>query len=188
MDDAQIDRPREVLLVAAKKDHVKLRTQPLLDAGIPLRYLQSDCVALANLLLLAWQSRIESLGPRHAIALVNLGAAATNLVVVSRQSIWFRSTHHGISKLNKRLISTWDLTHKQATDLRHRPEQAKLMYRLDELLCEGFAELADNVQRSLQTYERTTQRNVVGIALAGGGASQFGLFRFLQQGETSLPE
>jgi Tfp pilus assembly PilM family ATPase len=70
-------------------DHMAIMCQ---DVGLRLDVVQSECLALHNLAVYEFFGRSPAAGARaRAVALLDIGARATNLVISAPGCVWFRS-------------------------------------------------------------------------------------------------
>ena len=180
---------RHVAIVAAKRPHVELRLAPFAEFKTRVGQLQSDCVALANVLLYCQQGAFDRLRPDKAVALVDVGNSATNIVAVSpRTGVWFRTIYRGARSLNKSLVEALGVTWDQADQLRQQWNGARPMYEVDRALAPGIEELTREVQLALKSYRDANECQIERIFVAGGGSDQFGLLReWSQCGESPPP-
>jgi len=182
-------KQHQISLVAAKKPHVELRMAPFSESTARVGALQSDCVALANLLLHSKQPELELLEPDQAVVIVEVGAAATNLVAVSpARGLWFRTIYRGVRSLNKLLVAAFGATWEQVDQLRRQWNGARPLAEVDRALAPGLEELTREVRHALRAFHEATGCRVARIYVAGGGCDQFGLLRewsCLPRGESS---
>ena len=113
----------------------------------------------------------------HAIAVVDVGGDATNLIVGTRDDFWMRSILYGAKRFDESLSRELPLTLEQATELRTTPSRSKWQHKVLEVLERDFVALRDDVVRSLNAYPRRGQREINLILGTGGGFSQFGLLQ-----------
>lgn len=177
--DATLD-PLRVVLLAVRRFEVAERTDLFAEAGIPLTVLQCDGVALHNAVVQEFfppeMPRPKDVAP---IGLLDVGSDATNLVVSTPQTIWFRSLKRGGADLTEALARECQLTFEQAEQVKQRPARARRLSRVAAALGPQFGGLADEVQRSLQAQNQPLDRLIV----VGGGMETHGLLRWLRQGK-----
>jgi Tfp pilus assembly PilM family ATPase len=167
-----------VALVAANRALVDLRSSVFSDSSGRVRAFQSDCVALLNTLLHCYQDEFAQLAADEALALVDVGDAATNVVVASpTHGPWFRTVHRGVRSLNKLLVSKFGLTWQQADQLRQTWKAAESLAELDRVLLPGLESLTREVKLALDASRAAMQCRIAKIYVAGGGSEQFGLLR-----------
>ena len=172
-----------VTAAAAKRSHVELRLSPLANLELRLVSLQSECVALINVLYHGHADEIAKLSLDQSIALVEVGDTATNVAVASRKGACFRAVHQGTRSLNKPLARARSLTIAQADALRHQWHTAETMHRLDADLAPALDDFTRAVRHALDTCTNTLGTQLAHIYVVGGGCYQFGLLR-----QWALPE
>ena len=166
----------KVALLAARREHVQRVIDLCQDLPLKPLAVQSVCIALYNAAvheLLEEPADVpvkaSAKGPaaetrdeppdsardnaHRAIAILDLGAESTSLVVASRSLIRFRNIALGTHRLDQALMSRFQLTRAQARQLRERPQSARWMYQTDEVVCEFADELSREVRRTLRVFE-----------------------------------
>jgi Tfp pilus assembly PilM family ATPase len=179
---------RDIALIAAKRTHVDLRLSPFNESKSRVASLQSDCVALANVLYHSHHARLSELAADEAIVLIEIGDVATNVVAISpMRGLWFRSMHRGIRSLNQLLVRVLGLTWEKADRLRQEWAGPPPLVEVDRALMPGFAELTREVQQTLRSFQDSMRLRIARIYVAGGGCDQFGLLRdWIPTGEAKL--
>lgn len=174
-----------VTLVAAKKAHVDLRVGPFAKSRASVWSLQSDCIALLNLMLHSHASQIESLGCDEALALIEIGDVATNIVAISPQrGPWFRTIYRGSRSLNVPLVTALGKTWQQAEELRQNWSGQSLA-AIDKALMPALAQLTRELRQALEFCKQTLKCSFNCIYIVGGGCHQFGLLREWSPSEES---
>jgi type IV pilus assembly protein PilM len=180
-DQAAESRKRRIVLQAAKSHHVQDLTLLCEQAGFKPAIVQSDCAALHN--LLAHEFLEQDASSRDCLAVLDVGAANTNLVVTSPQSAWFRSLGVAGETLTSALVRAFQLTRDQAEALKCQPGRAKQLYPVYEALDPILTTLVEEVQRSLKVHHRLyPDLSVKRMLGAGGGFAMHGLLRRLRTG------
>lgn len=177
------EQPRRVLIQAARDAHARQRALLFKSAGIAADFVQNECLALHAAAVHEFLSDAERACESDAIALVDVGVEATNVVVSSPQCVWFRTFTQGTGSFTRELIKQLQLTHEQAEQLLHQPAKARRFSQLDAAMQPLIVQLAGEIERSLATYSRLYAdhpvRQVYGL---GGGIQIHGLLRFLRSG------
>jgi Tfp pilus assembly PilM family ATPase len=167
-----------VAVAAAKQAQVALRAGPFADRNPRALSLQSDCIALLNVLLHCYVDEIALLKPADAIALIELGDAVTNIVAVSPgRGPWFRAIHRGMRSLNRSLVDAFGVTWQQADTMRQQWPGPRPMAAVDQALAPAILDLTRDVRHVLRACEEALAAKIVRIHVAGGGCDQFGLLR-----------
>lgn len=153
----------DILLAAAKKDFILAKIKIVEDAGFGVNVIDVDSFALAN----AFLKNFASIEPVKTIALLNIGAVYTNLVILRGGVISFvRDLAIGIND-----FSPSDKA----------PEAA--------LSAKGsLAGLVDEVKLSFGYYENQNGRGIDGIYISGGGMGFIGLEEAFNEALGSKPE
>jgi type IV pilus assembly protein PilM len=162
-------RQMQVLLVAAKRDHVLQRAEIIREAGLTLDAVEVNCFALHNLL-----EACSGNQPGETIALLNIGADITN-VVVARDGLplYTQDLSFGGMSFLQTIQKAHCLSREEAlAALRDAPRGIDLQGALEELAADLSASLdkALNYLRSSGEAERIDR-----ILVCGGGARIEGL-------------
>lgn len=173
--------PYRSVMQAVKKHLVDHLAAMCHDTGLRLDLVQSECLALHNLAVYEFFGEVPTAGASPAaVALLDVGARATNLVVSSPTGTWFRGIGVSGESFTNALVRPLKLTREQAEQLKRDPARARRVYQLYELLESDFAHLTDEVERSLQTYRRQYPNVPVTQMFGfGGGFRMHGLLRWL---------
>lgn len=116
---------RPAMIAAAKKTHVQSRLDLMASAGLNTDGLQSDCVALANFAAFEFTDELstdlENDEKRPSVAIVDAGASATRLVIVSADFIWYWTIDSGNEELTSVLARITKCTKDEAEKLKRNP-------------------------------------------------------------------
>jgi type IV pilus assembly protein PilM len=174
----------EALLFAVKAALVTRQLAPLAEAGIPAALVQSNHVALHNLVAFERLPPEAAANGRPPAALVTLdiGAESTDLVVSHARGLWPRSLPVGGNHFTRSLVRELQLTHEQAERLKRQPHRAPRVHQVFRLWQPIFDSLASEVQRSLG-YFASQNRDVrlEQIICLGGGMSLLGMLEQLRR-------
>ena len=177
------DRPRRVLIQAARETQVRERLGVFKSAGLAVDCLQNDCLALHNAIVyeLLAEGAADSV---EAIAVADVGTEATNVVVSSSRSVWFRTFTQGGGSFTRELVKQLKLTHEQAEQLQREPAKARRFSQLEAAVQPLLVQLGGEIERSLASYSRVySDRPVRQVYGLGGGFQTHGLLRFLRTGK-----
>lgn len=149
------------------------------ESGLRLDVVQSDCLALHNLAVHECFPQLPEAGIRSAaVALLDVGARATNLVISSPGCTWFRSIGLAGDTFTNALVRALQLTRAQSEQLKRDPARAHSVHLMYAALEPEFAHLVAEVERSLQKYHRQYPEFPVAQLLAfAGGMRMHGLLR-----------
>jgi type IV pilus assembly protein PilM len=173
-----------VLLAAAKDYHVTDFLAVFDHMELNIDVVQSNCVALHNYVSYDLFGDPElQLGERDALAILDVGADASNVVVSARNRLWFRSLRIAGNDFTKTLMKQFKLANAHAEQLKHKPQQARRISQLYEVLTPLLEDLAAEIDRSFnmhrKAYPRQTITKLIGV---GGGFQLHGLHRYLLHG------
>jgi type IV pilus assembly protein PilM len=174
----QDERPRKILLVAARLTHVRAQAALFKAAGITIDELTPDCLALHN----AYQFEFHADNARPT-AVVDVGLDCTNFLVSAPRVAWFRSFGLGGENFTQALARHFQLTREQAEDLKQKPAKARrysLYCATQEPL---FVQLVSEIERSLASYSRFSAEPAEKLYGVGGGFQTHGLLRYLRWGK-----
>ncbi len=175
----QDERPRKILLVAARLADVQAQAALFKAAGITIDELSPDCLALHN----AFQFDFHAENAKPA-AVVDIGLDCTNFLVSAPRAAWFRSFGLGGENFTQALARHFQLTREQAEELKRKPAKARrysLYCATQEPL---FVQLVSEIERSLTSYSRFNSSESVEKLYGVGGAFQtHGLLRYLRWGK-----
>jgi len=162
-------RQMQVLLVAAKRDLVLNRAEIIREAGLTLDAVDVHCFALHNLLEACVDGQAG-----EAVALLNVGADVTNLVVVrDRMPLYTQDLSFGGNAFVQAIQKSGCLSREEAEQAtREGHGSAKIRAALDELADDLSASLekALNFLRSSGDADKIDR-----VLVCGGGARIEGL-------------
>lgn len=193
--------PRRIMVVAAREAHVQERIAVFKSAGINVDVVQSECVAIHNAMVYEFFPEVLETDPKlkairekeakesqpaggDAIAIVDLGTEASNVIVSTPHSVWFRSFGKGGDNFTHALVKQFQLTHPQAEQLKREPAKARRFHLLYQAMSPIFVQIASEIERSITNYQKHYAdhqvRHVYGI---GGAFPTHGLLRHLRSGK-----
>lgn len=175
---------RRVLVQASRRAHVRERIALFQEAGLRADVVQSDCLALHNALAYEFFAGQDATAQSsQAIAAIDLGADATNVVVSGTHGVWFRTLGLGGEAFKRALAEEFRATAAQAERLKRQPAKAPRFHRWQEALESVFDQLSGELERSLLAYAKVHPdqpvRRVYGL---GGAMRTFGLLEHLRGG------
>ncbi|MCE5302433.1 MAG: pilus assembly protein PilM [Planctomycetaceae bacterium] len=146
--------------------------------------LQPDFIALHNFLAHEHQIADPTTAPAiQAVAALDVGCNATNIVVSSPRSFWFHSCGVAGHSFTRALVKEFGLSVAQAELTKRSPETADCLSQWQAAILPGLEDFAEEVRKSLNAYIAAEPdhpvRQIVGL---GGGFSLHGLFRYLRCG------
>ena len=168
----------EVLLVAVKRDKVNDYTSVISQTGKTPALVDVDAFAIQN----AYEVNYD-LDPLKTLALVNMGAAVTNINVISRGStVFWRDISFGGNQYTEALQRELNLSFEQAEAVKRgetggRFSQGDVAQVLDEV----SAEMAGEIRKTFDFYTTTSSEGAVDeLVLSGGCALTPGLEQVLR--------
>jgi type IV pilus assembly protein PilM len=168
----------EVLLVAVKRDKVNDYTSVISQTGKTPALVDVDAFAIQN----AYEVNYD-LDPLKTLALVNMGAAVTNINVISRGStVFWRDISFGGNQYTEALQRELNLSFEQAEAVK-RGETGGRFSAADvrQVLDEVSAEMAGEIRKTFDFYTTTSSEGAVDeLVLSGGCALTPGLEQVLR--------
>lgn len=159
----------EVLLVAVKKDTVNQYLAVIAAAGLKAAVVDVDVFAMENAFEMSEQAK-----PDEVVALVNIGAAITNINVVRRGfSDFTRDSGLAGNRYTESLQKGLGLSFEQAETLKmggtiqgHDAAAARPMIEA------VHSELAAEIRRSFEFYRSSMQRDSIDRVVLSGGCAR----------------
>ena len=172
------------LLMAAKRLQMDELLKTFAASKLPLHVVQSDAVALANFAMFEGLDELAEQDAKEtgAVAILDIGAAATNIVVVHKDNVWLRSIRFGGDDFTDAAIRALRVTRDQAESVKQLPTRARCISQLYEQFDPLLAQLTREIQRSFQAYTKEFETKVTWLAGVGGGFRLHGLMRHLRTG------
>jgi type IV pilus assembly protein PilM len=168
----------EVLLVAVKRDKVNDYTSVISQTGKTPALVDVDAFAIQN----AYEVNYD-LDPLKTLALVNMGAAVTNINVISRGStVFWRDISFGGNQYTEALQRELNLSFEQAEAVK-RGETGGRFSAADvrQVLDDVSAEMAGEIRKTFDFYTTTSSEGAVDeLVLSGGCALTPGLEQVLR--------
>lgn len=187
LDDGQLT-DAEVGLLAMKREAVYRAMQPFLDAGVEVDIIQLSPIATFNMIchdVLGELPAPESVDPENPppyTMVISIGTESTDVVISNGLRLWLRNIAIGGNHFTKQLAREMKLTHAKAEHLKLNSRQAEDPKAVFSAMRPIFADLSDELVRSLN-YFRSIDRNATfGNTILLGNASKLpGLRQYLEQ-------
>jgi type IV pilus assembly protein PilM len=168
------DNKMLVLLAAVRKDFLNQRMKIIEDAGLKVNLVDIDSICLINAFNFNYSQEKENIGNK-AIALLNIGAAASNLDIleegVPRLS---RNINIAGNNFTQKLADALGSDFKSAENLKLNADADKID-RINTAVESTLTNLASEIRTSFDYYESQCAANVSKIFLSGGGSKIPGL-------------
>ncbi|MCX5677756.1 MAG: type IV pilus assembly protein PilM [Candidatus Omnitrophica bacterium] len=160
----------DILLAAAKKDYVLAKIKIVEDAGFSVNVVDVDSFALTN----AFLKNFTSIEPAKTIALINVGAVYTNLVILRGGVISFvRDLAIGVNDfcqtISKKCGVNLELSDWSKGVSAEKSAEVALSAK------SALAGLVDEIKLSFGYHENQSGRGIDEIHISGGGAGFIGL-------------
>jgi len=158
----------EILLVAVKRDKVNDYVSVISQAGRNPSIVDVDAFAVQN----AYELNYD-LDPHKVVALVNLGAGVTNINILARgATVFWRDISFGGNQFTEALQREYNLSYEQSERLkRGEIGEGASGFETRSVLDAVSAEMASEIQKTLDFFSATSAENPVDeIVLAGGAA------------------
>jgi type IV pilus assembly protein PilM len=170
----------DVLLVAAKKDMINDYTSVCAEAGLTATVVDVDAFAVQN----AFEGNYEA-GPADTIVLINVGAAVSNINVISHGVTTFtRDITMGGNAFTEEIQKQLNISYDEAEALKvgGQGESDAVVPQEVERVIQGVADqMGGEIQRSLDFYASTAaDGKVTKVYLSGGTARVPALFKVLE--------
>jgi len=173
----------DVIVQATRAPQVEALLNLGAEAGWKLDGVQGESLALHNFLAHEYLADDEQQASTGAIAVLDVGASSSKLLVSSPRTAWFRSFPAGGQAVTSQLAQTYKLTHARAEQLKHAPAAARRVSQWFEAIEPWLLRLAEDVRRSLEMHARAFPNlRIQQLFGVGGGFALHGLLQRLRQG------
>ncbi len=121
-------------------------------------------------------------GQSDGTILLDVGTAATNLIISEGERIWLRTIPIGGNHFTEALVRNFQLTFSKAEQLKRQAGSSKYARQIFQAMRPVFVDLAQEIQKSLGYYQSMTPEAEVNRVLGMGSTFQMpGLEKFLKQ-------
>jgi type IV pilus assembly protein PilM len=172
----------DVLLVAGKKDMIYDYAAVVSEAGLTPAVVDVDAFAVENGFEMNY-----ALPADETIALVNIGASVTNIVVIAdRMTTFTRDVTMGGNQFTEEIQKQLNLSYEEAEDLKLGGEpgvdaDSVIPQEVERVIQEVSENLASEIRRSLEFFSATNQDSVISkLYLCGGTAKITSLHKILE--------
>lgn len=179
-DSGQMD----VLLVAAKRDMINDYTQVITEAGLNPCVVDVDAFALQNMFEVNYE-----VVPGETVVLCDIGASIININVLRNGVTAFtRDISIGGNQYTEEIQKQINVSYEEAEalkiggDLSGSDSEAVVPQEVEGIISSVSANLANDIQRSLDFYSATsTEDQISKIYLCGGSAKVPGLTKVIEE-------
>ncbi|PWB78368.1 MAG: pilus assembly protein PilM [Candidatus Methylomirabilota bacterium] len=158
----------DVLLVAVKKDILSDYLAAISEAGLNAVVVDVDVFAIENIFTIP-----KKVQPGEVVALVNIGAAFTNINILCRGiSDFTRDSPLGGNRYAESLVRNAGVTFEQAEALKKGESvEGHNVSEAEPIIETVNAELADEIRRSFDFYYSTSQHDTIHQIMLSGGCA-----------------
>ncbi|MFH1190555.1 MAG: type IV pilus assembly protein PilM [Candidatus Omnitrophota bacterium] len=168
--DAREKNNLNILLAAAKKDSVLAKVKAAEDAGFRVNVVDVDGFAVTN----AFLKNYPAIEPAKTIALLNIGATCTNLVISSGGLILFvRDLAIGVNAISAAIYKKCGTLPDLSDGMNKIP--AEKITEMEACAKSALVSLLDEIKLSFGYHENQSGRGVDEIYISGGGAGFIGM-------------
>ncbi len=166
----------EVAILAVKRDSIRDHLLHFQAHGIEPFAVQSSPIALYNAV-----HYDEMLGD-DAVVLIDIGTESTDLVVAAKDSLWTRTFDLGGNSFTESLVKSFKLSFSKAESLKRTAASSKYARQIFQAMRPVFADLVQELQRSLGFYTATHRDVDLSKVVGVGSAFQLpGLQKYIKQ-------
>ena len=185
--DAQImsagapsDNKMQVLLAAARKELVNQRLEMAERAGVKVKCVDIDCLAVFNAFNAACPEALQSSGKR-TFALLNIGEQNSNLDIIESGNLRLsRDLHQGAAKIIERISVVSSLNQASVSEALANGRQ-ETQDEFGRAFSQAVSELAMELRVSFDYYESQSSAAVSGIQLSGEASGWQGFVKQLSE-------
>jgi len=179
MRDYPKENKSDVLLAAAKREHVESRVKMVLEANLSVGVVDIDGFALANAFLKSYP-QAGAAAAEKTILLLDIGSTLTNLAILKGAALCLvRDVAVGGKDIAAAIAKAYAIDPKNGDEIRRVAQEkgAEVTAHLKPVL----NNLIDEVRLSCSYYENQCGRTVDEIYVAGGAAAVSGLPDYFQE-------
>lgn len=168
------DNKMLILIAAVKKDWLNQRLKIIKDSGLKAKLVDMDSLALINAFNFSFPKTATAARPK-SIALVNIGAAFTNLNILEDSvPLLSRDINIAGNNFTQKISDIFGIDFKTAENLKLNPEKDKIE-KMTGAVETVLSNLATELRISFDYYESQHASSVAKIFLSGGGSSFMGI-------------
>ena len=166
----------EVGIFAMKRELIREYLMHFENAGIGPIIVQAAPLALYN------AAAFDGLLGEDTTILLDIGAENTDLVVCTPKGLWARSIPLGGNNFTEALVKAFKLSFSKAENLKQSAASSKYARQIFQAMRPIFADLVQELQRSIGFYTSTHREAKLSKCLGMGNAFKLpGLQKYLQQ-------
>lgn len=166
----------EVGIFAMKRELIREHLLHFEQASIEPIGVQSGPLAVYN------AAHYDGWLDEHTTILLDIGAENTDLIVATKDAFWTRTVPIGGNRFTEALVKAFKLSFAKAENLKRTAEDSKYARQIFQAMRPVFADLVQELQRSIGFYSSTHRDANVERVLGVGNAFKLpGLQKYLQQ-------
>lgn len=166
----------EVGIFAMKRELIREHLLHFEQASIEPIGVQSGPLAVYN------AAHYDGLLDDNTTILLDIGAENTDLIVATKDAFWTRTVPIGGNRFTEALVKAFKLSFAKAENLKRTAEDSKYARQIFQAMRPVFADLVQELQRSIGFYSSTHRDAQVERVVGVGNAFQLpGLQKYLQQ-------
>ncbi len=167
----------EVGIFAIRRELIRTYLSHFTDRGIEPIIVQTSPIASYN------AAKYEiNLPEGRAAVLLDMGALATDLIIMEGGRIWSRPVPIGGNRFSEALVSAFKIPFRKAERLKRGAASSKYARQIFQAMRPVFADLVSEIQRSIGFYTSTHRDADVNYIICMGNAFKLpGLQKFLHQ-------
>ena len=167
----------EVGIFAMKRELIRDYLMHFENAGVEPLVVQAAPLALYNALCAD-----GLLADDETTIILDIGAENTDLIVATNHGLWTRTIPLGGNNFTEALVKSFKLSFSKAENLKQSAVSSKYARQIFQAMRPIFADLVQELQRSIGFYTSTHREAKLGGCLAMGNAFKLpGLQKYLQQ-------
>lgn len=148
------------------------------EVGVTPDYVTIGPVAVYN--AVAWDQDFNDKTPGTVI--LDIGTTSTDLLVCEPGRVWVRTFQIGGHQFTEALVNAFKLSYSKAETLKQQAEQSKHARHVLQAMRPVFADLAQEVQRSIGYYQSSHRdANLTRLIALGSTVNLPGLRKYLSQ-------
>ncbi len=167
----------EVGIFAIRKELIRNYLMLYTEVGLEPELVQTSPIGSYN------TARFEMPMPEgEAAVLLDMGAVATDLIIIDGERIWSRPVPIGGNKFTESLVSAFKINFKKAEKLKRNAGSSKYKRQIFQAMRPVFGDLVSEIQRSIGFYTAAHRDSNVTKVIGMGNAFKLpGLQKFLTQ-------
>lgn len=171
----------EVGIFAMKRELIREHLLHFEQASIEPVAVQASPLAVYN------AAHFDGIVGDETTILLDIGAENTDLIIATKATFWTRTVPIGGNNFTKALVKSFKLSFSKAESLKRNAEASKYARQIFQAMRPIFADLVQELQRSIGFYSSTHRdAKIAKIVCLGNAFKLPGLQKYLQQ-NLSLP-